>query len=106
MNICLQVNLDAEDTKAGVSLDELPHLIERVAELPRLALRGLMAIPAPRKSYSQQLAIFRKLAAVKSAYTAMDSLSMGMSGDFETAIRHGATQVRVGTAVFGTRPST
>ena len=103
MNICLQVNLDAEDTKAGVSLDELPHLIERVAELPRLALRGLMAIPAPRKSYSQQLAIFRKLAAVKSAYTAMDSLSMGMSGDMRAAIVAGATIVRIGTAIFGQR---
>lgn len=111
LNICLQVNIDEEDTKSGCSLDELPELVAAIGELPHLSLRGLMAIPNPDQPESALRASFRKLAnALKSLKQEfpeagpLDSLSTGMSDDLEMAIAEGATWVRVGTAVFGARP--
>lgn len=107
LNICLQVNLDAEASKAGVDPTEVPALAAQCAELPGLRVRGLMAIPAPRTDFDEQRAVFaqlRRLAEqLQSAHPQMDTLSMGMSADLEAAIAEGSTLVRVGTAVFGAR---
>lgn len=107
LNICLQVNVDAEASKSGVSSDEVVELARQVANLPNLHLRGLMAIPSPRIDQSQQRAAFAKvrdlLTQLSSEGLALDSLSMGMSGDLEAAILEGATHVRVGTDIFGAR---
>ncbi len=111
LNICLQVNIDEEDTKSGCTLEELPELAAAIGELPNLSLRGLMAIPDPEQSESELRASFRKLAnTLKSLKQELpeagplDTLSMGMSDDLEMAIAEGATWVRIGTAVFGARP--
>ncbi|MCG7200844.1 YggS family pyridoxal phosphate-dependent enzyme [Marinobacter pelagius] len=111
LNICLQVNIDEEDTKSGCTLEELPELAAAIGELPKLSLRGLMAIPDPEQSESELRASFRKLAnTLKSLKQELpeagplDTLSMGMSDDLEMAIAEGATWVRVGTSVFGARP--
>jgi len=110
LNICIQVNVDDEDSKAGCALDDLTELARQIATLPALCLRGLMAIPDPNQSdahlersfqiLAQALATMQEeLAKVK----ALDTLSMGMSSDLELAINQGATWVRVGTALFGER---
>lgn len=107
LNICVQVNLSNEDTKSGVALADVEALCADVAELPRLQLRGLMAIPAPCADHDQQRAAFRPLAALfarlQQHYPAMDTLSIGMSDDFEAAIAEGSTMIRIGTAIFGAR---
>ncbi len=103
LNICIQVNVDDESTKSGIPFAELPDLVDAIRRLPRLALRGLMAIPAVTHSPEQQAMAFRKLADAKAPYDFMDCLSMGMSGDLEAAIAEGATLVRVGTDIFGAR---
>lgn len=107
LNICLQVNLDNEENKSGVSVDELDQLAEQCSKLPNLTLRGLMAIPAIRTELDDQRAVFAKLRCalegLQSGFTDMDTLSMGMSADMEAAIAEGATIVRVGTAIFGAR---
>jgi PLP dependent protein len=107
LSVCIQVNLDAEQTKAGIALSEVAELAGQIAELPALRLRGLMSIPAPRQSESEQRAVFRQLAqaqaAMSTAHPQLDTLSMGMSADMATAIAEGATIVRVGTAIFGAR---
>lgn len=107
LNACLQVNLSGEATKAGVSPDEIDALATAVAALPRLRLRGLMAIPAPTDDVAEQRAAFGRLRALFEALTArglaLDTLSMGMSDDLEAAIAEGATLVRVGSAIFGAR---
>ncbi len=111
LNICLQVNINEEDSKSGCSLEELAGLASAMDELPNLRLRGLMAIPDPEQPEAKLRASFRKLAnALKNLRQdqpeagPLDTLSMGMSGDMEMAIEEGATWVRVGTAVFGERP--
>ncbi len=108
LNICVQVNIDDETTKSGVSLAELPTLIAALAPLTRLKLRGLMAIPAASDDSAQQRKAFAKLRSALQVLNlqgfGMDTLSMGMSGDMESAIAEGATFVRVGTDIFGTRP--
>ena len=108
LSVCLQVNIDGEETKSGCSPQELPALAAAVAAMPRLRLRGLMAIPAPRADFAGQRQAF---AAVRTLYEqlrgsgfALDTLSMGMSADLEAAIAEGATIVRIGTALFGDRP--
>ncbi len=110
LQVCLQVNLDAEPGKAGVAPDELPALAEAVAGLPRLRLRGLMCIPAPRRDFDDQRRSFARLRRLQEALQgqghALDTLSMGMSGDFRAAIAEGATLVRIGTALFGPRRTT
>lgn len=107
LQVCLQVNIDDESTKSGVSPGELPALAKAVSQMPRLQLRGLMAIPAASNTPEQQYQAFRKLRIALEELQAqgyrMDTLSMGMSGDLEAAIAEGATMVRVGTDIFGAR---
>ena len=108
LNVCLQVNLAGETAKGGVAPAELSDLTRAVGALPRLRLRGLMCIPPEETDAARQRAWFRELhrlyAALIAEGAALDTLSMGMSGDFEAAIEEGATIVRVGTALFGARP--
>jgi PLP dependent protein len=108
LNICIQVRLADEPGKGGIDKHELPALAQRVRELPRLQLRGLMCIPPPREDFEAQRALFAELAACARQLTAqgieLDTLSMGMSGDLEAAVAAGATYVRIGTAIFGERP--
>jgi len=110
LNVCLQVNVADEPSKGGVTPIELPALAAAVAALPRLNLRGLMCIPPEESEPARQRHWFARLRELKeqlnAAGTRLDTLSMGMSGDFEAAIAEGATIVRVGTALFGDRPAT
>ncbi|MBV8467064.1 MAG: YggS family pyridoxal phosphate-dependent enzyme [Burkholderiales bacterium] len=107
LNVCVQVNVSGEESKSGCTLEEAPELAATVAALPRLKLRGLMCIPEPTEDRAKLLAQFRTLAALRERLIAagylLDTLSMGMSADLETAIAAGATMVRVGTALFGAR---
>lgn len=107
LQVCLQINISGEETKSGLGLSELPELAAQVSRLPRLKLRGLMAIPAPLADFEAQRQSFRQ---VRQMYEqlqqegfALDTLSMGMTHDLEAAIAEGATMVRVGTAIFGER---
>jgi PLP dependent protein len=107
LNICLQVNISGEASKSGVTPEELMALAPRVAALPRLKLRGLMAIPEPVEDAEQQRVPFRQvrhlLDALRSQGLALDTLSMGMTADLAAAVAEGATIVRIGTAIFGQR---
>ena len=107
LNICLQVNISGEASKSGVAPDEVAELARQVAALPRLRLRGLMAIPEPAEGYEQQRAPLARLRALyeqlRAEGLALDTLSMGMSADLKAAIVEGATIVRVGSAIFGSR---
>ena len=107
LNVCIQVNLADEASKGGVPPREVPALAAAVAALPRLALRGLMCIPPEESDPARQRAWFARLRALRDSLNAggpgLDTLSMGMSGDFEAAIQEGATLVRIGTALFGPR---
>lgn len=107
LNVCLQVNLQGESTKAGVAVHELAALAETVAEQPRLRLRGLMAIPAPQPDFDAQRNVFAQMRQALEGLNArglsLDTLSMGMSADMDAAIAEGATLVRIGTALFGPR---
>ncbi len=109
LQICLQVNVSGEASKSGCSLQELPQLAAAIAELPRLKLRGLMAIPAPTTDFEAQRRVFRTLREaleqLNSNGLQLDTLSMGMSGDLEAAVAEGATLLRIGTALFGPRGS-
>jgi PLP dependent protein len=108
LNVCLQVNIGGEASKGGVTTAELPALATAVAALPRVKLRGLMCIPPDEEDPSRQREWFAKMRhafeSLNAAGAALDTLSMGMSGDLEAAILEGATLVRVGTALFGPRP--
>jgi pyridoxal phosphate enzyme (YggS family) len=106
LNVCIEVNLSDEADKGGVALDEMPALVNEMAEMQRLRLRGLMALPAPGLDYDAQRATFRRLARAQAAIDrpGFDTLSMGTSDDFAAAIAEGATIVRIGTALFGPRP--
>lgn len=107
LNVCVQVNLSDEQSKSGTTLKNALEVCAVVAQLPGLALRGLMAIPAPQPSYQDQRASFNKLSlefrTLAARYPTMDTLSMGMSNDFEAAIAEGSTMIRIGTALFGSR---
>ena len=107
LNICIQVNIDNEATKAGVSLEEVPFLAAEVDQLPRLNLRGLMIIPQKSADIEQRKTTFRTLAktldTLKASIPKLDTLSMGMSADYPLAIQEGATIIRVGSAIFGPR---
>lgn len=107
LNICLQINIDNEPSKSGITPAQLPQLAAEVARLPRLQLRGLMVIPAPVSNVEQQRKAFHQLSALLQALNKsgfdLDTLSMGMSSDMEAAIAEGATIVRIGTDIFGTR---
>ena len=107
LNICLQVNISGEVSKSGATPDELPELARLVAQLPRLRLRGLMAIPEPEPDFARQRAAFARLRALAEDLIAqgigMDTLSMGMSADLAAAVAEGTTMLRIGSAVFGSR---
>jgi pyridoxal phosphate enzyme (YggS family) len=107
LQVCLQVNVSGEASKSGVAPPDLPALAHAVAALPRLRLRGLMAIPEPVAGLAAQrrphAALRELLHALQAQGLAVDTLSMGMSADLEAAVLEGATIVRVGTAIFGVR---
>lgn len=107
LNICLQIKLSNEPTKSGIVPSELPALVQEVIKLPKLRLRGLMAIPAATSDYQEQRQAFNQLQTLLSElqkqHPEVDTLSMGMSGDLEAAVAEGSTMVRVGTDIFGAR---
>ena len=107
LNICIQLKIDEEESKSGCTTAELDDLATFIDSAPTLSLRGLMAIPAPRSEMAEQREVFAELNSwyqqLRSSYSSVDTLSMGMSGDMEAAIAEGATMVRIGTAVFGRR---
>src|SRR6476620_10474098 len=107
LNVLVQVNIDDEASKHGCRPDEAARLADAIAAQPRLVLRGLMAIPAPLPDMARRRDAFRRMKtlfdALATRHASMDTLSMGMSEDFELAIAEGATLVRVGTALFGAR---
>ncbi|HTX06235.1 MAG TPA: YggS family pyridoxal phosphate-dependent enzyme [Steroidobacteraceae bacterium] len=108
LNVCIQINLAGEASKGGVTPAEAPGLAAAVAALPHLTLRGLMCIPPAETDPGRQRQWFARLrtlqGSLRTSGLALDTLSMGMSGDFESAIQEGATVVRIGTALFGPRP--
>ena len=108
LNICLQVNLQGEESKSGVSRAQLLPMLEQMRDLPRITVRGLMIVPIPVSDPSQQREVYGQLRelleeANRSGHS-LDTLSMGMTADLEQAIAEGATHVRIGTALFGLRP--
>jgi pyridoxal phosphate enzyme (YggS family) len=107
LNVCIQVNLGGEASKGGVPVEEAAALATAVAALPRLSLRGLMCLPPQEADPARQREWFARLRALEEALNTggahLDTLSMGMSADFEAAILEGATLVRIGTALFGSR---
>jgi pyridoxal phosphate enzyme (YggS family) len=109
LQVCLQVNISAEASKSGLAPGEVAAVAQAVAALPRLRLRGLMAIPEPAASFEVQRAPHRALCVLLHRLNAqglsLDTLSIGMSADLEAAIAEGATLVRVGSAIFGARPA-
>ncbi len=105
LNICLQVNIDAQDSKDGCQPNEVAELVQRISQLPQLKLRGLMVIPAPNntQAFSDAKQLFEQVKSEHAHPEDWDTLSMGMSGDMTEAIAAGSTMVRVGTALFGVR---
>ncbi len=107
LQICLQVNISGEESKSGVSPDQAGELALAVSTLPRIQLRGLMAIPAPGNDIERQRRPFAQLRQLLDRLNSqgldLDTLSMGMSHDFAAAIAEGSTMVRIGTAIFGNR---
>lgn len=104
LNVCLQVNVSHEPSKSGCAPEEAAELARAIAALPRLRLRGLMAIPEPTDDPVEQHAAFARVRQLQEQIGAqLDCLSMGMSQDLEAAIAEGATWVRIGTALFGAR---
>jgi pyridoxal phosphate enzyme (YggS family) len=107
LNICLQVNISGEASKSGAAPQDIAALARAVAAMPKLRLRGLMAIPEPEDNFDQQRAAFARVRtlyeSLRAEGLALDTLSMGMSGDMRAAILEGATIVRVGSAIFGAR---
>ena len=104
LNICIQVNVSGEASKSGCTPADLPALANAISALPRLKLRGLMAIPEPTEDRAAQDAAFAAVRDLQASLNLpLDTLSMGMSHDLESAIAQGATWVRIGTALFGAR---
>lgn len=107
LQVLIQVNTSAEESKSGVNEQEVLELAKSISELPNITLRGLMSIPANVQNYQQQLEAFNELKALfeqlKAQYPQVDTLSMGMSGDMQAAVEAGSTMVRIGTAIFGAR---
>jgi len=107
LNICIQVNIDHEETKSGVFLEDVPNLIDALKTMPKLKFRGLMCIPNAQLGEQSVKQAFMKMKScfdgLSSEDSQVDTLSMGMSGDIEIAIESGATMVRVGTSLFGAR---
>ena len=109
LQVCVQINISGEATKSGVAPADAPALATDIAQLPRLRLRGLMAIPEPADGFEAQRvshrALRRLFESIREQGIELDTLSIGMSDDLEAAIAEGSTLVRVGTAIFGTRQS-
>ncbi|MDN3921189.1 YggS family pyridoxal phosphate-dependent enzyme [Roseateles violae] len=109
LNVCLQINISGEDTKSGAAPGEALALARAIAALPRLRLRGLMAVPEPAADFEAQRLPHRALAELQRQLIAqgltLDTLSIGMSADLEAAVAEGATMVRIGSAIFGQRPT-
>ncbi len=108
LNVLIQVNIDEEDSKSGCKIDEVENLVEKIINYPNLKLRGLMIIPAKLDkqndtAFARTQDLFNKIADDYPQLNEWDTLSMGMSGDMETAIKYGSTMVRIGTAIFGGR---
>ena len=107
LQVCIQVNISNEESKSGVTQQELETLASAISKLPRLKLRGLMAIPEPSNDNNKQRIQFKQVrecydALLKKGFT-LDTLSIGMSDDYRIAIEEGATIVRIGSALFGAR---
>ena len=107
LNACLQLNIDDEESKSGLKIEDLEEIIQKIEALENLKIRGLMVIPKPRDSKEEQRQVFRK---VKEIYDSLirkghkfDTLSMGMTSDYGVAIQEGATMIRIGTGIFGPR---
>ena len=109
LNVLIQVNIDDEPGKSGCAPADVEALAAAISKASQLRLRGLMAIPAPARDLDVRRAAFARMRvlfeSLRAGYPALDTLSMGMSEDFELAIREGATMVRVGSLLFGTRDS-
>lgn len=109
LSICIQINLSEEDTKSGTTTTQAADLCALTDSLENIRLRGLMAIPAPSEHADEQrknfMALSRLFNTLKSKHPSMDTLSMGMSNDYGPAILQGSTMIRLGTALFGPRPS-
>ena len=107
LNVCIQVNIDQENTKSGVEPDQLLDLAATIKRLPNLTFKGLMTIPSPQETFEAQCQSFKKITELfnllKKHNYDVDTLSMGMSNDYEAAIACGSTMVRIGTALFGPR---
>lgn len=105
LNICIQVNIDREESKAGCLPEDLADLVAQIGDLPHLVLRGIMVIPEVnhQDAFVRARALFESVRAKPAAPKCWDTLSMGMSGDFADAIAAGSTMIRVGTALFGAR---
>ncbi len=105
LNICLQVNISQEESKAGIKLTELADMIQQIEQLPRIKLRGVMAIPEPAQDYAQQRLPYRQLhqAIEDLNKPELDTFSFGMTADLKAAITEGASIVRIGSALFGAR---
>ncbi|WP_415895552.1 YggS family pyridoxal phosphate-dependent enzyme [Neptuniibacter sp. PT34_22] len=107
LNVCIQVNISNEESKSGCLPDELTTLVDEISKLPNICIRGLMAIPKATQDPKEQKAAFAKMKALQlelqTKHPQLDTLSMGMSGDMDTAIAEGSTIVRIGTAIFGPR---
>ena len=107
LNICLQVNIDNEETKSGILKEEIEDFLTNLTTLKNIKTRGLMIIPKPRDAVEEQSEIFSdlrlKLDSLKSRFPELDTLSMGMSSDYLVAIHEGATILRIGTGIFGAR---
>ena len=105
LNICIQVNIDGQDSKGGCQPDEVAELVKQISQLPHIRLRGLMVIPAPENSvaFADAKTLFEQVKSLHARPQDWDTLSMGMSGDLDAAIAAGSTMVRVGTALFGAR---
>ena len=107
LNVCVQVNPDNEEHKSGIPLSDCKKFISELVLLERLEVRGLMSIPKATKDFEQQRRVFGRIRScfedLKSIYPQLDTLSMGMSGDYEAAILEGSTMIRIGTKIFGKR---
>ncbi|WP_223671112.1 YggS family pyridoxal phosphate-dependent enzyme [Kangiella shandongensis] len=107
LNVCIQVNLFGEEQKAGVDADTCFELAEQIENAENLTLRGIMALPPKQTEYNKQLSQFETIAELyrqlATRYPQVDTLSMGMSGDYEAAIAAGSNMIRIGTAIFGQR---
>lgn len=105
LNICLQVNIDGQDSKDGCQPEEVSELVKQISRLPNIRLRGLMVIPAPENhaAFADAKVLFEQVKSQHAQPLAWDTLSMGMSADLDAAIAAGSTMVRIGTALFGKR---